>query len=120
LPGTEGAESPFWSDDSRTVFYGAKGRLWRVGLDGGSPLPICNLPGGTWDQDAGGVLTADGGIVFTNGSSPLLRVPAAGGEASTLVPADAPDDLHFHNASPLPENRGILFATHRKPGPDTI
>jgi hypothetical protein len=120
LPGTEGALSPFWSDDSGTLFYGARGRLWRVGLDGGPPSLICNLPDAAWDEDAGGVLTADGGIVFTNGSSPLLRVAAGGGDPSMLVPVNAAEELHFHNASPLPESRGILFATHRKAGPDTV
>ena len=120
LPGTDGAVNPFWSDDSTTLFYGGKGKLWRVALDAAAPSPISSLPGGTWDQDAGGVLTPDGSIVFTNGSSPLLRVPAAGGEPSSLVAVNAAEELHFHNASPLPDDRGILFATHRKPGPDTI
>ena len=30
LPGTEGAQSPFWSEDSTNLVYGAHGRLWRV------------------------------------------------------------------------------------------
>jgi hypothetical protein len=120
VPGTEGAVSPFWSGDSHTLFYGAKGKLWRVGLDGGPPSLICTLPDNAWDEDAGGLLTSDGGVVFTNGSSPLLRVPAGGGEPSTLVAVNAAEELHFHNASPLPDGRGVLFATHRKPGADTI
>ena len=120
LPGTEGAESPFWAGDSSTVMYGAKGKLWRVTVAGGAPTPICTLPGGSWDQDAGGVLTADGSIVFTNGSSPLLRVPAAGGDISTVVPTNAAEDLYFHNASGLPNEKGILFVTHRKRAADTI
>jgi Tol biopolymer transport system component len=119
LPGTDAAESPFWSDDSTSLIYGAKGKLWRVTLDGDTPSLLSGLPGNYWDQDAGGVLTPDGSIVFTNGSSPLMRVPASGGDATTVVPAGE-DELHFHHASGLPDGRGILFVVHRKAGFDTI
>ena len=119
LPGTDGAESPFWSEDSASLIYGAKGKLWRVRLDGGTPSLLSSVPDGLWDQDAGGVLTADGSIVFTNGSSPLMRVPASGGDVTTLVPVGE-GDLHFHHVSGLPDDRGILFVTHRKTAPDTI
>ena len=120
LPGTEGAESPFWSEDSTFVIYGAKGKLWRAGVDGRAPSLLSALPNDAWDADAGGVLTPDGSIVFTNGSSPLMRLPAAGGDPVTLVPVNPAEELHFHNASGLPDGRGIIFVTHRKAGPDTI
>ena len=120
LPGTDGAESPFWSEDSASLVYGAKGKLWRAGVDGSTPVPLSSLPSGGWDHDAGGVWTADGSIVFTNGSSPLMRVPAGGGDPSTLVPVNAAEELHFHHASGLPDDRGVLFVTHRKAGADTI
>jgi eukaryotic-like serine/threonine-protein kinase len=120
FPGTEGAESPFWSGDSTTIVYGAKGRLWRLAVAGGTPALITTLPDTGWDHDAGGAWLPDGTIVFTNGSSPLLRVPAAGGDAVPVVEANAPDDLHFHQASALPDGRGVLFVTHRKPGADTL
>jgi Tol biopolymer transport system component len=120
LAGTEAAESPFWVDDSTTLMYGAKGKLWRVSVAGGAPTPIGTLPGGAWDHDAGGTLISDGGIVFTNGSSPLMRMPAGGGDPTTLVPVNDAEELHFHNVSGLPDGRGFVFATHRKPGADTI
>jgi Tol biopolymer transport system component len=121
LPGTEGAQTPFWSPDSSAVVYGAKGSLWRVMAAGGPPsLLVSRLPSEAWDQDAGGVFTSDGGIVFTNGASPLMRAPAAGGDATTLVDIDPADDLHFHNVRGLPDDRGFLFVTHRKAGYDTI
>ena len=121
LPGTEGARTPFWSPDSSAIVYGAKGSLWRVMAAGGPPsLLVSRLPSAAWDQDAGGTFTSDGGIVFTNGASPLMRVPAAGGDATTLVDIDPADDLHFHNVSGLPDDRGFLFVSHRKAGYDTI
>ena len=121
LPGTEGAQTPFWSPDSSAILYGAKGSLWRVMAAGGPPsLLVSRLPSDAWDQDAGGVFTSDGAIVFTNGASPLMRVPAAGGDAATLIDIDPTDELHFHNVSGLPDDRGFLFVTHRKAGYDTI
>jgi eukaryotic-like serine/threonine-protein kinase len=120
LAGTHGADSPFWSDDSTTLAYGANGRLWRVPADGGAPSLITTLPDTGWDQDAGGAWLPDGSIVFTNGSSALLRVPATGGDAVTVLAPDRPEDLHFHHASALPGGRGVLFVTHRTAGADTI
>ena len=121
LPGTEGARTPFWSNDSSAIVYGARGSLWRVMAAGGAPsLLVSRLPTESWDQDAGGAFTSDGGLVFTNGASAVMRVPAAGGEATTLVDMDPAEDLHFHNVSGLPDDRGFLFVTHRKPGYDTI
>src|SRR5688572_1196250 len=67
---------------------------------------------------ASGLLTAVSSS--RNGSSPLMRVPAGGGDPSTLVPVNAAEELHFHHASGLPDDRGVLFVTHRKAGADTI
>ena len=121
LAGTEGAQAPFWSNDSSAIVYGARGKLWRVMAAGGAPaLLLSRLPTDSWDQDAGGAFTSDGGIVFTNGTSALMRAPAAGGEATTFVDIDPADDLHFHNVSGLPDDRGFIFVSHRKAGPDTI
>ena len=119
LPGTGGAESPFWSEDSTALLYGAKGRLWRAPIAGSAPVLVGVLPGTGWDQDAGGAWTADGSIIYTNGSSALMRVPAVGGDSVPVLEPNG-DDLHFHNVSGLPDHRGVLFITHRKQGADTL
>ena len=33
-----------WSPDSRSIVFGTKGQLKRVGLDGGDPVVLCSLP----------------------------------------------------------------------------
>jgi serine/threonine protein kinase len=96
LSGTDGAVKPFWSADSRTIAFGGAGRLWRVSTTGGAPVVICDLPGGSSDQDAGGAWLPDDMIVFTTGGSPLMRVPAAGGDPVRHLTADAAGELHFH------------------------
>jgi hypothetical protein len=120
LSGTDGAVKPFWSPDSGTIGFGRAGRLWRVGTTGGAPVVICDLPGGSWDQDAGGAWLPDDTIVFTTGGSPLMRVPAAGGDPVRHLAADAVGDLHFHFAHALPGERGLLYVVHRESGPDTL
>jgi eukaryotic-like serine/threonine-protein kinase len=120
LSGTDGAVKPFWSPDSRTIGFGRAGRLWRVNATGGAPVVICDLPGTNWDQDAGGAWLSDETIVFTTGGSPLMRVPAAGGDPAQHLGANAAGELHFHSANPLPGARGVLYVVHRESGPDTL
>jgi hypothetical protein len=81
---------------------------------------ICDLPGGAWDKDAGGAWLPDDTIVFTTDGSPLMRVPAAGGDPVQHLAADAPDDLRFHSAYPLPGARGLLYVMHQKSGSLTL
>ena len=43
MPGTENADSLFWSPDGRFVGFFAATKLWRVDLSGGVPVPICDV-----------------------------------------------------------------------------
>ena len=68
LPGTEGAESPFWSPDSAQIGFFADGRLMRVPITGGAPSVVAQIGaafgGASWNDD--------GVIVFSSRS--LKRV----------------------------------------------
>ena len=44
LPGTEGAESPFWSPDDRWIGYFADGKLKKMPASGGPSQVIANAP----------------------------------------------------------------------------
>ena len=120
LSGTEGAVSPFWSHDSSSIGYGANGKLWRISPAGGTPFLICNLPQGQWDSDAGGAWLPDGYITFTNGGSPLYRVAAIGSDPAIVVKPPEGVAAHYHDATPLPDGRGVLFVTHGVGGSDTL
>jgi Tol biopolymer transport system component len=81
LPGTDFAEYPFWSPDSRSVGFFADGKMKRVDLDGGSPqvLAVASNP-------RGGLWAADGTILFgAGGANPIFRVRATPGGAPQLV-----------------------------------
>jgi Tol biopolymer transport system component len=113
IAGTDGAERPFWSPDSRTIAYGAKGKLWKVSAEGGAPSVICELKGGLWDHDAGGAWLADDRIVFSDGNTALFQVSAQGGDPVVVLSPDPKQELHFHAASPLPGGKGLVFVVHR-------
>ena len=59
LQGTEGATMVFWSPDGQFIGFWADGKLKKIPAEGGTPLPICDLPpvsSATWSQD--GVIVA--------------------------------------------------------------
>jgi len=114
LPKTEGAVRPFWSPDSRTIAYGAKGKLWKVAADGnGAPTVVCDLVSGLWDGDAGGAWLADGTIVYSDGNTALFQVSAQGGDPTPIVKPDPQRELHFHTVSVLPDGRSVVYVVHR-------
>jgi Tol biopolymer transport system component len=123
LPGTEQARRPFWSPDSHWIGYGTTSRLWKVPASGGEPTAIAEIlqqRARGFGSAAGAAWGPDGKIVFTTGWSGLLEVPAQGGETALRLEPDPEDQIDFHDASPLPDGRGVLFAVHRKEGIDSI
>ena len=46
MAGTEGAEYPFWSADSRSVGFFASGKLYRIDIGGAPPQALANAPSG--------------------------------------------------------------------------
>jgi len=122
LAGTEGAVSPFWSPDSRSIGFAADGNLKRIEASGGPALTLASAPnfrGGTWSRE--------GVILFTANSTsgtPLQRVPAAGGAARATTKLDdrngelshrfpwyLPDGRHFLVAASVSSSDHVLVRT---------
>jgi eukaryotic-like serine/threonine-protein kinase len=83
LPGTENADSPFWSPDSRVLGFFANGGIKKIVVSGGPPITLVadvGLGGGaTWNrQDI---------IVFSDTRS-LYRVSASGGAPVVIAKSD--------------------------------
>jgi serine/threonine-protein kinase len=109
LAGTTGASSPFFSPDGEWIAFVAAESLKKVRTAGGG-LPV-RLTSAT---DRGGAWLEDDTIVYAlNRASPLFRIPAAGGEASSFTRATAGATHRFPTA--VPERRALLF-TVREPG----
>jgi Tol biopolymer transport system component len=84
-PLADGAESPFWSPDSRSVgfFAPGDGQLKAVPLSGGPPRVICQAS----VTDAS-VWHRNGVILFSQEGRGVFRVPADGGVATAITQID--------------------------------
>jgi Tol biopolymer transport system component len=81
LPGTEGAEYPFWSPDGQSIGFFADERLKVVDISGGLPRAVADVPDGK-----GGAWNADGSIIFTpTAAAGLSHIASRGGAASALT-----------------------------------
>jgi Tol biopolymer transport system component len=106
LPGTQGAEQPFWSPDDSSIAFFAEGELRKLSLASGKVQTICALPPGT--SLPAGTWNNEGTIVFSIGSvSGLYSVSAAGGEARLLTKPD--EQTHHWWPQFLPDGRRFIF-----------
>lgn len=105
LPGTDGANYPFWSPDGRFLAFFAQGKLKRIDVIEGPPQTLADAPagrGGTWNRE-GTILFvpnfSDAGIsrVSSNGGnvSPVTLLNTSRGEYSHRWPHFLPDGRHF-------------------------
>jgi eukaryotic-like serine/threonine-protein kinase len=113
LAGTDAAQYPFWSPDSRYIGFFAQGKLKKIAAAGGPAQSLCDAPlgrGGSW--------ALDGTILFAPApDSGLQRVSSAGGipvvvtpkpKTSDRFPALLSDGRHFvHIVTGTPEESGI-------------
>jgi eukaryotic-like serine/threonine-protein kinase len=107
LPGTEGAETPFFSPDGTQVGFQAGGQLKRVALAGGSPAKIVDVSGAR-----GAVWLPDDTIVFTpNFNEGLWRIAATGeGAPERLTTLDSALNERTHRfPTVLPDGRTLLY-----------
>ncbi len=124
LPGTDGAQYPFWSPDGRFIAFGADQKLKRIDASGGPPSVICatsDFPkGGSWSHTGVIVFSpASGGplhVVSENGgaSKPITKLDAKRGDNSHRMPFFLPDGKHFlylarlANAQPAEGNQVLV------------
>jgi Tol biopolymer transport system component len=120
IVGAEGAANPTWSHDGAYLGFGRDRALWKVPADGGLPVMIARLDDPMAGTAAGMAWLPDDRIVFCSGSSSMMEVSANGGDARVLFEIDRELEVDFHDASALPDGRGVLFMVHRKEGRDTL
>jgi Tol biopolymer transport system component len=106
LAGSDDAQGPFWSPDSRNLAFSADGKLKKVDADGGPVQTVADaLFAGSWSR---------GGTILYNATATVLGfVTAAGREGSwpphpqpsdgpRVLPSMLPDGDHFLYVSPWP------------------
>ena len=110
LPGTEGANSPFFSPDGQWVGFFAESKLKKIRLDGGPAVTLCDVVlgfGGSWAED--------GYIYFTPGErSAIYRIAASGGVPAQVTTLPALQRfIAYYWPQVLPGGKGILFGNSR-------
>jgi eukaryotic-like serine/threonine-protein kinase len=111
LPGTEGAQWPFWSTDSRFIGFFSDGKLRTISVAGGPAQSVCDTSGG-----AGGAWSKSGTILFAQGlRGVLFSVPSTGGFPSpvtTLTGSIGAQETHRFPKF-LPDGCRFLFLVGR-------
>ena len=104
LAGTDGADYPFWSPDSRSIGFFANGKLKRIEMDGGPPQTLADASagrGGTWNRD--------GIILFSpNIAAPLSSIPQSGGIPRSVTHLE-PEHQSHRFPQFLPDGNHFLF-----------
>jgi Tol biopolymer transport system component len=122
LPGTDGAQQPFWSPDSTSIGFFASGRLQRISIAGGEPQTICDASfaggGATWNQDGIILFTPvfEGAAVHRVSEdggtpTPVTKLDAALHDSAHLWPTFLPDGRHFIFERLASENTGLYLAS---------
>jgi serine/threonine-protein kinase len=105
LPGTDGADTPFFSPDGQWVGYWANGELRKVPISGGSAVRVTQtspLFGASWGDDDR--------IVYSRADGALNEVPAAGGTPMPLTVLNSQrGELSHRHAHVLPGGDAILY-----------
>ena len=117
LTGTEGANNPFWSPDSRFIGFFANGKLKKIAVDGGLPQTLCDAltaGAGTWNRD---------GVILFSGREgmPIQRVSAGGDGAVTAVTKldqSRGERTHFFPHF-LPDGKRFLYLAQSTPAPSS-
>jgi Tol biopolymer transport system component len=69
-----------FSRDGKTIYYQARGQIWKASLNGGNPVQLSHELGA-----AQPVESADGKYIYFRNRRSLWRVPAAGGDAEEAI-----------------------------------
>jgi hypothetical protein len=115
IPGTEGARFPFFSPDGRWVAFFIGGRVKKVLLAGGQPVPIATYAGGA----RGGIWTKNNRMVILTSGNPYAQVvDAEGGTPTSLIPEA--EDNFFLSGQPqlLPDGINVLITIRYRQRPE--
>jgi serine/threonine protein kinase/Tol biopolymer transport system component len=104
LPGTEDAELPFWSPDSRSIAFFANGKLKRAEVNGGPIQVLCDAP-----DPRGGAWGPNNIILFSLNMGPLLRISPGGGTPTPVTSLNTAKETDHRWPSFLPDGEHFLY-----------
>ena len=98
IRGTEGARPRLgWSPDSQAIVFATTTEIKRVGIDGGDPITLGDLPGTGPVGFRGGSWSPDGESIVFSSTGRLFEIPARGGEPKIILGelASGLEEPHF-------------------------
>ena len=109
--GTEQAIGPFFSPDGQWLGFYISGKLMKVSVQGGNPLPLADaasyVTGASWGENGAIILAAAYGV------KGLTQVPETGGSLNPVASNESGSAAlrwpHF-----LPGGRAILFTAYQR------
>jgi Tol biopolymer transport system component len=109
VPGTEGANTPIWSPDSRSLAFGRTNGLFRCDLDGAQPRRLASNPD-TAVNVLTGAWSPHGVIVFQSVGAGLSQVADSGGTPTPVTTLDVANGEVSHSSPTfLPDGRRLMF-----------
>ena len=97
---------PFWSPDSNFIVFQQDGKLKKVDIRGGPPVPLTDAS----TAFGGGAWSPNGTIVFGERNGPLRKVSSAGGIAEPLTKTDTKRGEFSHSfPSFLPDGKHFIY-----------
>ena len=112
LPGTQGANYPFFSPDGQWVGFWASSKLNKIAVEAGSVVPLGDISafdGASWGED--------GSIIVADRPRGLLRIPAGGGPPETVA-GRGKEEVALGAPQILPGSKAILFEVVTTPDVD--
>jgi eukaryotic-like serine/threonine-protein kinase len=110
VPGTEGADTPFFSPDGQWLGFYLNQKIQTVSLSGGLPQAICDSSGpygATWGTD--------GEIYFGDEFTGLFRAPSSGGERERILAPDKDNaELGLIEPQILPGGQALLITVVKR------
>ena len=114
LAGTDDANAPFWSPDSRSIAFFADQKVKRIDATGGPVTIICGAPPPTGRRVTPGSWNRDDVIVIPSPESTTIARVAAGGGTPSAVTTLATGGTETQHGFPffLPDGRRFLYVAY--------
>jgi serine/threonine protein kinase len=107
IPGTAGAQNPFFSPDGKWIGYwsAADSKLKKIAISGGAPVTLTDAgPTGSLSWEANDT------ILYGQSQKGIVRVPANGGTPILIAQADSGG--YIIHPQMLPDGKSLLFTTY--------
>ena len=114
-------QETFWNPTSSAVAYLQGQTLFAHSIESNMRTALVELPGPVVPNHGGGSWLPNNELLFNTGDGGIKSVTLHQPDTLHTLLEITDDDDNFHESSALPNNRGLLFVTHRRnQGIDTL